>query len=85
VRHMKAADLLLWLQEYNLAWRDLELATMLNLPDFHDTKTTYPTLILSHVHTPHTQHFKQFRHSTLWKPCTHVHTPHQVTHILVLV
>jgi hypothetical protein len=65
VKHMKAADLLLQLQEFNLACRDPELATILNLPDFHDTKTTYPIPTLSHVHTPHTQHSKQFRHSTL--------------------
>jgi hypothetical protein len=74
VKQMKAAGLLLRLQEYNLTWKDPELATMLNLTDFHDTKTTCPIPTLSHVHTPHTPHFKQSRHSMLWKPCTHVHT-----------
>ncbi len=44
----------------------------------YKTQTTYPIPTLSHVHT---QHSKQFIHSTLWKPCTHVYTPHQATYI----
>ncbi len=39
------------------------------------TKTTYPIPTLSHVHTLHAQHSKQFKYPTLRKPCTHVHTP----------
>jgi hypothetical protein len=45
------------------------------------TQNYLPILTLSHVRTPHTQHCKQIRHSTSWKPCTYVYTTHQATYI----
>ncbi len=75
VKYMKAADLLLRLQEFNLAWRDPLIATMLNFSCFPWHKTTYPIPTLSHVHTSHTQHSKQFIHSTMKAMYTCTHPP----------
>jgi hypothetical protein len=42
VKYTKAANLLLRLQEFNLARRDPEIVTMLKFPLFHDTNLPIP-------------------------------------------
>ncbi len=78
MRDKKAADMLLRLQEYNLAWSFPNWQPCLCFFMALMTKISYPMPTLLHVHAPHTQHFQNIRHSTLPKTCTHVRTPPQV-------
>ncbi len=76
VKHTKAADQLSRVQEFNLAWGGPEIATTLNLPDFHDKNYLSHTNTVTCAHPACSALQTQFKHPTLWKPCTHVlYTP----------